>query len=931
AEATQQEYLKKEFKFLDKKSADVIGASLSSLATIEVEVVNKITEDRTRFSAEKDRAWNETLNANIASFTDIEAKRVKLKSEIEIWTTVIDATELKEIGEGLAIALAIAKHDKLDVIKMKDIYTRMKELIRGMKYIDLQVSVGSRTMEDELKLARAVNAFNTPFGPKVTGVDLEAPRQVTEAFLHKIKNLDGSQLSTRFVKLFFWGFPAEELIARSRQERQEIRVRLYKRTTIAFMRALISGMDPVQECSLENQKAMVGEYKGQRIPSFGCPDPVVENLWKYHSAITKIRTAESDRLQAEIEMIIAEQQFVGDLIGLIPVVGDWVDFSYVVMGEDINGIKLTPTQRTIMGLCAVVPVVGPKAFEQAMKRSKLFNVTMTSLWEGLTWWKEGAYVAGRGLASVAGEVTELGIKELAQRLSIKPEELKKLMKFLENNPLEVNDAAKARMKRWRVITEASNNKLTSGAYKKAIKELPKTEAEILAKTMEQSAKRSKTVLNDNLMARQGTREQLIIESNMVESHVNAYEKVVKRPGKRKIVLVRPVSGDATGLLAADIAAPKPFTIKPKSSDHGAARGFVPIEQKFSKLGNPAGPMDAGVIAEYSEKSIKAQKTIKHVPLKREFKDKFGNKMFDGEELHAVIVKRGDLEITAFKRPSNGELIDPDTLKPLNMKNIDVTNQRALRVFADKNGVPYTADYDLLDIGFQSKDGPPFFPKLAGDKVTMREGHGVSTDRIDAAIKELNAEGVPAGYTKGDLIQHAPERYNPNTAGIDFRPPGKGMPALHVTAIDPDYGVLNIPFCDGDCMRKWCRTTGMCNPASICPPGKILGCVLPDKDRLIKDYYHNAKMRGINLTPNEAWGWGRYNKLGGWTMTGYQGGLPASFNIAKDPSSTAQKVISHLQGKLLGKSYNSLFGRLMRLKGYYDIRCKSSKSDCYYYG
>ncbi|MEE8575267.1 MAG: anthrax toxin-like adenylyl cyclase domain-containing protein [Thermodesulfobacteriota bacterium] len=927
SEAILQEDLETEFNFLEKERSDVAKESISALKTVEVKVVNKVLEDRRRIKEKQNKAWAETLEINKASFTHRELKRRELKSKIAIYTEHIDATTIDEIKEGLGVALAIADHDKLDVKKMLDIYNEMKELIRTMKHIDLwSESVETDVMSDEIELYNTLNSFYSPFARKIKPSDFELPRQIVEGLDHKLKNLDDRQLSTRLVNLFFIVYPYEGEMKRAENalDRQEIRVRLYKRSSLAFMRALISGMDPRKPCIAENQRPMVIEINGQKIPSFGCPDPVVENLWKYHNAISKIKTAESYRLQAKIEMIIGEQQFVGDLISLIPVVGDAVDFSYVVFGEDINGVTLTTGQRIIMGLAAALPVVGPGAFKQAMKRSTKFKNTMIYFSKSFTYWKDTYYLMGRELFYLADDIGEYGIKELAQKFSMKPDELKKLFKFMDDNPFELDDAARARMKAWQTVTDAANNKLTTVVYKKIISELPKTEAEILAKTMARAASRSKTILDTNLMARQGTRAEVIAESNMVGSHVDAFEEVVKKPGKRKIVLIRPVSADATPLLKANKASPKPFTVKPKSSDWGVAKGHIPVEQKFSKLGNPAGNMDADAIAEFSEKSIKAQKTIKHVPLTKQF-DEFGD-----EVLEATIVKKGNKEIVVLKRPS-GELIDPDTLKPLNMKNIDLTNQRALRVFADKNGIPYTADYDLLDIGHQSPGKPPFFPKLEGDTVTWREGHGASTDRIDAAIKELNEGGVNAGYTKGDLVQHAPERYNPNTKGIDFRPPSEGMPAMHVTAIDPDYGPLNIPFCDGDCMRTWCRTTGMCDPSSICPPGKILNCILPDKDRLIKDYYHNAKMRGIDLTPNEAWGWGRHNKLGGWTMTGYQGGLPASFNVAKGQASFAQKVIIHLQGKLVGKAYNSLFGRLMRLQGYYDIKCKGTTTNCTYYG
>ena len=67
---------------------------------------------------------------------------------------------------------------------------------------------------------------------------------------------------------------------------------------------------------------------------------------------------------------------------------------------------------------------------------------------------------------------------------------------------------------------------------------------------------------------------------------------------------------------------------------------------------------------------------------------------------------------------------------------------------------------------------------------------------------------------------------------------------------------------------------MCDWTKLCPESPFKGCIPVDPDRLVKDYFQNARLRGIDLFPHPSWNWGRYNPLSGWNLTGFLDGVPA---------------------------------------------------------
>ncbi len=887
--------IQRTIKALERSGFTANTASRDGLLTIELEVRNNVAKKRKEFEEEGQRPWEEDLSVTQASSADVEALRKKLKGDLILWRDNMSATTLPELRKGLGEALVVAEADGLDIEKLKKVYDGTKEVIRSITFKDDIQSIPDVDMGVEVEGDMASGAY-------------ELGKDFIRELDHTLNNIDSNRLPARFVSLFTWAFDWHELLSKARAERQEKRVMLYKRATHAFIRALTSGKDEVAPCDLQNRELRTIDINGHKIPSFGCPDPVVENLQRFQDAVMKIKAADVDRLQVQIEMIIAEQQFVADLLSVVPVVGDSLDLNYVLTGRDINGIELSYFQRGLIGVFVALPVVGPGALKQAMKRWPALEENLIYLKEGLEWWMEAYYLMGRELASLGDEIGEAGSKALAKRLGLEDDALKKLYKMLGETDYVLDAAAKQRMSLWKTMRDAAEGKFDREAYERMMRDLPEEMAQEWNTYMNRLMRESKELVDARIIKPSGEYAERVARSNMVPSHVKHFEKAARERGE--VYLFRPVGEDATDLLAKNIAGTKPLKVKPKSSDWSAGRGFIPVDQNFSKLGNPAGEINASVISKsqrYSDDLVESGMNTVH--LKRTFDE------FPGEKLETMIVQKGGREVPVYKRP-DGSFIDPDTLKPIRSADVDTSKMRPFEVFADADGYPITADYDLLEVGRRGTLEAP----------TYRGAKGNITDSIEDSVDALNKAGRDAGYTKGDLVHHGPDTFNPATAGVDYRQAGGGLQPLHVTAFDPDYGFLTIPACDADCMKAWCRTTRSCDPTKICSGGKLLDCVLPDNDRLLKDYYQNLRMRGIDVQPHSAWGWGNYSALGGWGMTDYLDGAPATI-IIPEGGAVYTKILEKVNKSLVGKAYYSFFGRQMRARGYYNVRCSGENTNC----
>lgn len=938
-------------KGLEEKTSDSQVQTLGLIGTVADNMTKKL--EARKKELQKDEGFKENLDIKVSSISDIEKAREKLKREIKDWTEYLEYTEMNEIKKGVSDALAVAKADNLNIEKLTRIYNLTKKIIRSTQFrsagttardrlqnLDLDRAETDRRLQEleskktglqeQINNTSYLNIFTLEnLKMELAGVEAEilqhrmgirhedisqpmyilmdgvlsgitAFSRVIQGEKENVKRSDledhrfdsdaPRELMENYVlKLVTFGFEGEAMVAEAAAERQKFRKNLYKRSAIAFIRALISGKDS-RECAVRDMKPVIMDYNGKKIKVLGCPDPLVENLRAYLDAFRKFQDAELDRAIAEGKQLVAEQQIIADFMAVVPLVSDAMDIYSVYSGENLAGEKLSPVQRGVMGVFSALPLVGPHAVKQIYERYE------EALKPKLDTVVEFFQAAGRAMAEVPEAMGTIGnrfpdefLDLLSRKTGMDVTELKRMIQYFDNKNV-IDDAARARMKLFKTMRDASEDRILVHTL---------MGSEKFAGIFKRAKSESDALIKKNLLLKQGTEG---FNSFMPASHRKAFAEVAKK--ERKIIAMRPVGQDAAEQLAKNFAGTKGLHIKPKSSNWGPHKAFIPVEQQFSKLGKPGRNIDWDEIAKYK---AKAEACIKKncantVPLKVSIPD-------ETIPVDVVIVKKGGSEIPVY-RNSRGEFIDPDTMSPLRGSDIDKSEIRPMDVFADADGNPLTADYDLLAVGSErriqtsgSTEGAGFdvttgrqTPRNAGNKGTI-------TEEINETVEQLNTAGREVGgYTKGKLVHHGPETFNPVSEGIFTA--SEMEEGLALTIFDPDYGELAIPACGEECMKNWCRTSELCDPDYICPEGIASGCIPADPGRLLKDYFHNARLRGIDIAPHSSWNWGKYNGLGGWTQTGFLG-VPSG--MVEGAKSSFRKELEEAWHKKVAEALCKIFG------------------------
>lgn len=779
----------------------------------------------------------------------VEAKRKYLYEKINKWrrfnAETIDSLSVEELNTAMSEARAIAEYYGLDVDKLGKLYELGKKTIKNSEF----------------------------------AIPERIPPDKDESY------------STYFRSFFTFAHNREKELSEFRAKTQEYRVRLFKKVTLTYIGALLSSGEKFPECKADKAQLKL-IINGTTIQALGCPDPVVDNLRRYVKAIQLIASAESDIFTVEAELVLARQTLVGDMAAGLPLVGDAIDWYSLYSGQDLAGKCLSRLSYGITAVFAAIPFLPKSWGEQALKRG---GEVFTSV---------GGKIAGFGetflkknptvndglsrlliLASTYSKLSSEMVEGIALRIGSTPEKLDELAKILyvDLNPItssfnrvrhssgsvdqvgsiltadvrlsgkgieldlgpalggKISKATQTNMTRklsseeivYRNIQMAQEGQLI-------MRNIPKE----LRKRMEA---RTRRIMNANLDAIQGSKKQIIEASNMVPEHVLEFEKLAR--DKDAVLIFRAVNADATDLIKANYGT-KWMDVKPKSSDWGPHKGFLPYEQKFSKIGNPdaiAGLTPGkrtkvfGEIEKYSEHARKC--LSKNGCFKMELE------LPDGNTVH--IWKKGDDEIPIIRNKA-GQYLHPRTEEILEVANDSV---RPMEVMAGKNAkgeiVPLTADYDLAAMGTRSDVQIP----KNSDKT------GLITEEEEMLINEINLAGKKAGYTGGNLSHHGAESRHAGSEGALAQDPV-------MTVVHPQKGLKTIPRCDAKCMKKWCDTPGLnlCGGMPLCNQKNTnIPCMVIDPDRLLKDFMHEARLDGYtNLHPNSVWEWGEVNGLSGWT-------------------------------------------------------------------
>ncbi len=839
----------------------------------------------------------------------VESRRQILLRKVEGWSQAgkkeILALPAEEINGTISEATAIADYYGLDTVKLTRMYELGKKVIRSSMF-ELPENTHP---DDDYSYERM----------KKTALE-NAAENLKPGFIKGLEVLMGQ---------YFTSAEKREIeIAEFVAKKQEYRVLLFKRITLAYIKALLLSGEPLPPCDVRSAPHQTVTINGQSFPTFNCPDPSLDYMRRYVNAIRQLQSAETDTFIAHSRMVIAEQQLVVDMASALPLVGDAIDWYTLLYGiyakENLTGHCMSRADYVIQFFAAVIPFMGPKMIEGAIARNpELAQRLIVNLDEIFTAVTEMAgysnlrRTGGRMLGSAAS-ATGLSLSgspmfaSLAERWGVTPEQLEQFArnvqaavkkaerrekqaatKALQEAQTAASREAKAKMAKIMVSTIDDAN-----AQTQALRQLKREAPEIF----ERALKDAEDIFRNNLKAMQKSQADAIANSNMVDTHVEEIMNYMRRSAQglegaeaEKMVLIyRHVNPDATELIRQGFFT-KGMDIKGKSADWGVHRGFVPIEQQFSKLNNPGkGTLSAEETA-YLEKFQK--KVTDFLGEKKGDASKYTVDLVVGGKPVMVVkdVKTGR-EITAFFDPSTGRYLDENKI-PFPEGAIDASQKRPLKVMAvpDEAGNPQalTADYDFLAMGLGSEVGNPGYDDLTG--FISQKQQDILAD-INHAIQEKT------GY-KGNVSHHGPEVQYPDSPGA-FQDP-------LVTTMDLEYGVLTIPKCDEACMRKWCVTSKQCTQfgfpsVEICdskapsPP-----CIPTDPDRLLKDYMHLKRLEGYNLFPNSSWSWGDYNVLGGWNMVSFMdtpqapGLFDTSIRVARDLSGYITRTRATTQTRIYG--------------------------------
>ncbi len=532
AEERSREQLKQQLALLEKSVPEIDSKTRKILGDLGDGSKNEYTKRRDQLNAEL-KEWNVDLVLGTPEDFDIEARREELRDDIRLWTRTISAWNLDELQDGIADALVIAEFDGLNVSKLKNLYQITKEIVRTADFVPPNTT--------ELGKLDALNLATS--------------------------DRPSTQLYTTFMKLFFLGSVLEEIESRARGKHQRYRQQLYKRAVVAYIRALISGNEKVQPCTKSHILAEVPANSGL-LKILGCPDPVVEKLKAYAQAVQKIQSADAEMFKAEASLLIAEQQFVSDLMSAAPLVGEALDIYGIIWDQDIAGQCLSTEEKAISAVFLALPYLGkaaPWAIKQIEKRSPLaaeliakFRLIFTIVGE------ESASALTYAYREMGIDLTE----RLAKRFDTSSQQLTKAMNYFESFRPKMGMKAQGDMITFRTVRDA----VESRHWRDQLPPSALNEAQV----------RSAKVVKENLGNYQLSRSARIKASNLVPEHIPALELVSKE--KDQIIVVRYVNEASTEIIAGG-AGTKHMGIKGKSASRGPIRALLPVNQGLNKQGS----------------------------------------------------------------------------------------------------------------------------------------------------------------------------------------------------------------------------------------------------------------------------------------------------------------------------------------------------------
>ncbi len=752
------------------------------------------------------------------SVADVEAERLRLKQQLRDWhvddITIINLTaHAPAILKAVADATMIAEANGLDVEKLTRLYRLGLETIRRGKFVR---SEGLLPSLDE-------------------------------------------RLYEYFEQLFMFAWKEQEKSEQVARD-QNYRVGLFKLMTFAYLESLLASGDDVPDCGIQTRQPAYRDFGGIEAPTYDCPDPVVDELRRYVDAVRTIQSADADRYNALAEVTLAEQQLATDLLSAVPLVGDAMDLYSVIWNETIAGQCLSPAERTLTAVFVAIPILGPRAVKYITSKS---DAAAHALFKLQVMMEEAARIGSESV-SVTGDVMGVmgrdAMNGFANMLGMSVDDLIILreyvgeyVKYMDEAATVADDAAEElseeaakQAEKWRKSRIEYQTLQDAEANRMWVSSMP---AELRDRAMAES--RQRLTMNAAGGGMETARASVISGSNIVPAHFEVMEQVAKERGE--ILVFRSINPNASELIEGHFAT-KGMSVKGKSADWGPQAGMIPVEQKFSKLGNPSKTMDVDAIAKVADFHDQVADCVA-----KGICQKMDGMMPDGKKIMTIPGPDGDEIPVLF---DGTDYFDPGTGSPANLTQAQLADARPMEVLAVKNAdgelVPLTADYDFLAIGDKGDVRSPEWDDLQGGRTRDMAN---TIDDVNEAVKTRAVHPDGQAYQGGNVVHHGPENWYAGSGGAMSVDP-------EITVFDPDGGPVLIRRCEADCMRQWCEDTKLCGGLDVCGKPAVAPCMPVDPDRLLKDFFHSKRLEGYNLNPNSAWGWGDYNTLGGWTVDGF---------------------------------------------------------------
>jgi|GEM_PF-5579388 len=357
-------------------------------------------------------------------------------------------------------------------------------------------------------------------------------------------------------------------------------------------------------------------------------------------------------------------------------------------------------------------------------------------------------------------------------------------------------------------------------------------------------------------------------SGMVPDHAMAWARVAD--SANVIVLNRPVNPDATPLIFEN-ASTKGMNLKGKSSDWGPQKGLIAVNQRFSKMWNLYNePELSKQVGKFDKKVKSLLKDNPREAIKRQLEKEYDCPMIaEDKRYKAWIAPQGmsaedeirftsisdESQVYLWSKAANQTCPLVDCIEHCNTSSLDtffVLANPNPQITADNGGISpvYTADYDLLAIGFfeaalfDNPNHPYRRPDYKPPEDFFDCDMGIMFDNQVRLLNSLNQSVKKLGYKGGNVAHHGPENQFTDMAFSSF-PCAPDKPPLSITA-NPYFDYPITAF-EPDDVRG--NSAGIVRTIQMGPPGY--------RDINLKRYIADVRRKGFDLIANpnsQSWRW-----------------------------------------------------------------------------